>query len=426
MVSHHMDTRLSGHATPPVRRGTAPPHGRCGDVTPTCIILPATTTRRSSTGGQVQRTRATFTPSDLEVVPAVNALLGELGVGRLRTEDVESLFGRNENWAGTTDAGVGVFVKRVSTDGGPQDADRRVARTRSFAALVAGHASPDLATPELIGHDRDSRVLVFRLLADARTFAELAADDGLDEDLARRAGRATGLLHGLDTTQARPPLEGSPFPFPDLGLLRSLPLGGFMGLTFAEVTLWRILHGDAQLIEALAALRAAEEKAPRVPTHCDLRFDQFLLADGVLHLTDGEEFRRSDAARDIGSMAGEWLYRAVTGLTGRDTRDDADTLTVREPTHAEIIARGVAEMDRARPLISAFWSGYRSARPDGDPELAARATAFAGWHMIDRAMATAARGSRLPAVTRAAMGIGRTALLAPREFVGALGLEERR
>ncbi|MFI8203269.1 class V lanthionine synthetase subunit LxmK [Streptomyces sp. NPDC085937] len=374
----------------------------------------------------MQAQRTTFTPSDLEVVPAVNALLGQLGVGRLETEEVESLFGRNENWAGTTSTGAGVFVKRVSLDGGPEDAALRMARSRSFAALVTGLASPDLATPELIGYDEESRVLVFRLLEGARTFAELAADDDLDAGLAARAGRATGLLHRLDAGKAHPPLDDAPFPFPNLGLLRALPMAGFLGLTFAEVTLWGILHGDAELAAALARLRAAEEAAPRVPAHCDLRFDQFLLVDGVLHLTDGEEFRASDAARDIGSLAGEWLYRAVTGIVGRGSGDEPDVLTVHEPTHEEIVARGVREMDRVRPLIRAFWSAYRSVRTTDDPGLAARATAFAGWHMIDRAMATAARGSRLPAVTRAAMGIGRTALLAPQNFVGALGLEENR
>ncbi|PWI16982.1 hypothetical protein DI272_24565 [Streptomyces sp. Act143] len=378
----------------------------------------------------MQGQRATFTPSDLEAVPAVNALLGRLGLGRLATEDVESLFGRNENWAGTTSAGVGVFVKRVSLDGGPEDAALRIARSRSFATMIAAHGSPDLHTPELIGEDATSQVLVFRLLDETRTFAELSADEELDAALARRAGRAVGVLHGLgealDGTTHADGLDRSSFPFPSLGLLRALPLSGFMNLTFAEVTLWRILHGDPELTEALAALRRSEAAAPQVTAHCDLRFDQFLLSHGTLHLTDGEEFRWADAARDIGSLAGEWLFRAITGLTspGRDAPPAA--LVVREATHEEIVARGVAEMDRVRPLISAFWAGYRSTRTTADSQLATRATAFAGWHMIDRAMATAGRGSRLPAVTRAAMGVGRTALLAPQNFVGALGLEAGR
>ncbi|MFC7513027.1 hypothetical protein ACFQV4_34730 [Streptomyces thermocarboxydus] len=76
-------------------------------------------------------------------------------------------------------------------------------------------------------------------------------------------------------------------------------------------------------------------------------------------------------------LAGEWLYRAVTGIVGRGSADDPDVLAVHEPTHEEIVARGVREMDRVRPLIRAFWSAYRSVRTTGDPGLAARATAFA-------------------------------------------------
>ncbi|WP_031041732.1 class V lanthionine synthetase subunit LxmK [Streptomyces sp. NRRL F-5650] len=372
-----------------------------------------------TTGGHVLSRRSVFAPVDLEAAPEVNDVLTRIGVGRLVTDDVDSLFGRNENWAGTTTVGVGVFVKRVSLDGGPEDAALRLARSRSFAALIEEQGSRDLMSPQLIGFDTASRVLVYRLLDNTRTFAELVSDDEADPALARRAGRATAALHSLDADGAEPPVDRSPFPFPSLGLMRALPLAGFMGLTFAETSLWQILHGDPVLARATERLRAAEDTAPVVPAHCDLRFDQFLRSDGDLYLTDGEEFRLADAARDVGAMAGEWLYRAVTGLTGRDEED----LSPADPTHEEIVARGVRELDRARPLISAFWSGYRSVRP-GDAELAVRATAFAGWHMIDRAMATAARASTLPAVARAAMGIGRNALLNPETFVSALGLEE--
>ena len=365
--------------------------------------------------------RSTFAPVDLETAPEVNKVLGKLGVGRLDTDDVESLFGRNENWAGTTTTGVGVFVKRVSLDGGPEDAARRMERSRTFAALIGQSGSPDLVTPELIGFDATSRVLVYRLLDNTRTFAELSSEDGIDAPLAHRAGRTTAALHELGTEGAEPPLDHSRFPFPSLGLMQALPLAGFMGLTFAETSLWQILHGDPVLTQAVTRLRTVEQEAPVVPAHCDLRFDQFLLAGEELHLTDGEEFRLADAARDIGAIAGEWLYRAVTGLTNRDEED----LSPSEPTHDEIVARGARELDKAQPLISAFWSGYRSVRRTDDTGLAIRATAFAGWHMIDRAMATAVRGSTLPAVSRAAMGIGRNALLSPERFVSALGLEER-
>lgn len=359
----------------------------------------------------------------------MNQLLTGLGLGELRSEDVDSFFGRNENWAGMTSAGFGVFVKHLA--GGSVDARERIHRSRAFDSLIRHARRAGLSTPELIGYDEDARVLVFGLVEDGRTLAQhLTGDEGEpgdewagqgEDEWAGRAGHAIGTLHGLGSADAAFPLDTSPFPFPDLRLIQALPLQSYLGLTFAEVTLWNILQGDSGLGEALAALRRSEEDAPKVPAHCDLRLDQFLVGDGTLFLTDGEEFRLADGARDVGAIAGEWLYRAITGMAGRSADESGDALGV-EPDHAEIVSRGVREVDRVRPLIASFWSGYRSARGQDDAGLAVRATAYAGWHMIDRAMATAMRGSRLPAVSRAAMGIGRNALLQPEMYVSTLGL----
>jgi hypothetical protein len=145
-----------------------------------------------------------------------------------------------------------------------------------------------------------------------------------------------------------------------------------------------------------------------------------LVTDGVTYLNDWEEFRLGDPARDVGGFAGEWLYRAVLGLPPET--DDRLTPVV-EATDAEIVERGVRELTRLRPRIRSFWSGYRTARPTVDPELAERATAFAGWHLLDRLFAVAVERPRLLAVQRAAAGVGRTALLAPDRFTTTLGLE---
>ncbi|UFQ20252.1 class IV lanthionine synthetase subunit LxmK [Streptomyces huasconensis] len=374
---------------------------------------------RNIWGECVRSGRGAFAPLELRRVPEVNHLLTGLGLGELRSEGVDSLLGRNENWAGTTSAGFGVFVKHL--DRGGTDAVERIHRSRAFDSLIRQARRAGLSTPELIGYDEDARILVFDLVKDGRTLAEHFADGGVEDEWSGRAGHAIGTLHCLGSAGAALPLDTSPFPFPDLRLLQALPLPSYLGLTFAEVTLWNILQGDAVLAEALAALRRSEEEAPKVPTHCDLRLDQFLIGDGMLFLTDGEEFRLADGARDVGAIAGEWLYRAITGMAGRTVDESGDALG-EEPDHAEIVARGVREVDRVRPLIASFWSGYRSARGRADTGLATRATAYAGWHMIDRAMATAMRGSRLPAVSRAAMGIGRNALLRPEKFVSTLGL----
>ncbi|RST21056.1 hypothetical protein EF908_24155 [Streptomyces sp. WAC04770] len=371
-----------------------------------------------------------LTPVALDTVPAANTFLGELGLGELDGTDVASYMGRNDNWAGRTSAGVGVFLKHIG--GSPQDAEQRIRRSRAFGAAVRAAGHQELTTPELLGYREDDRLLVFALLEGAETGAEMAAADRFDDELAHRAGRITGLLHAAPTEGVDPRPDDQPPALPDPSLNGSLPLAVFTGLTFAEVTFWNLMQNDAGLTDALHRLRAREAAAVHRPGHCDLRLDQFLHADGRLHLTDGEEFRLADPARDIGGFAGEWLYQAVIGLTRPGDGDPdgigdaAGSMLAPEPTHEEILARGTRELDRLRPRIAAFWAGYRSVRPadPADGDLAARATAFAGWHLIDRAMVSASRGSRLPAVVRAAMGIGRNALLRPEQFASVLGLEE--
>jgi hypothetical protein len=74
-----------------------------------------------------------------------------------------------------------------------------------------------------------------------------------------------------------------------------------------------------------------------------------------------------------------------------------------------------------RPIVASFWNAYADVRHP-DPGLAVRATAFAGWHLLDRAAAGAARSARLAAPLRAAMGVGRQALATPERFTATIGL----
>ena len=66
-----------------------------------------------------------------------------------------------------------------------------------------------------------------------------------------------------------------------------------------------------------------------------------------------------------------------------------------------------------------------AARPAAraDETLVRRAAQFAGWHMLDRMLASAATAHRLAPTTKAAAGIGRTLLLNPGDFASTLGLE---
>jgi hypothetical protein len=137
-----------------------------------------------------------------------------------------------------------------------------------------------------------------------------------------------------------------------------------------------------------------------------------------MYICDWEEFRLADAARDLGSFAGEWLHRAVRGLAGYGG-NAAVSETV---SHEEIVRRMADGIAAVRPRVVAFCSGYRQARPTVDPGLHARAAGFAGWHLFDRMLASARRSSRLGALERAAAGIGRSVLLAPADYAATLGL----
>lgn len=356
-------------------------------------------------------------PVDTARVPEVGTLLRRLGFGELHGDDLVSYHGRNDNWAGTTECGHGVFVKRVG--GGPEESLRRLRRVSTCETMMA-RAGDTIRRPRCLGYDEETRLLAFEWLADSRSGAELASAEEFDEELSAAAGRMVGRLH---TLSADPELfDGAPFSFPPQEWLDALPLGMFSQSCAAELEAWRLLQRDRELTEAVARLR--ERETPAAPVHGDLRLDQFLRHDGEVCLLDWEEFRWGDPARDVGGFAGEWLYRAVLGLAASPERQGPMTVDPSVEGHAGVVARGTRELNRLRPRITAFWNSYLQAR-DGAPDrgLAERATAFAGWHMIDRLIAGARGRNRLTGVERAAAGIGRTAVLSPGDVTGVLGLD---
>ncbi|MFI6081406.1 hypothetical protein ACIBBB_10590 [Streptomyces sp. NPDC051217] len=194
----------------------------------------------------------------------------------------------------------------------------------------------------------------------------------------------------------------------------------YVNATGAFIQGWGLLQRDGALLDGLERLRATETDAARVPIHGDLRLDQFLATEAALYVNDWEEFRLGDPARDVGAYVGEWLHRAVLRIPSQET-DDAFSATL---THEEVVARGSVELDRVLPLIAAFHRGYREGGGPGDEGLVVRATSYAGWHLIDRLIASTKENGRLSAIVRAAAGIGRTALLDPRSFVSTVGLGE--
>jgi aminoglycoside phosphotransferase (APT) family kinase protein len=340
--------------------------------------------------------------------PAVHlaTCLVDLGLGA-PVGDGSAPAGRNHNWAGSTARGRRVFVKQLRGSRG--DARRRLRRTLAFEQAIGSAAVP---SPRLLGICEKHLVLVTELVEDATSGAELADAGEFGPALAAEAGHLVARLHsapaGTAPDTSRPPL-------PDPALLSALPLATYLRSSNAELAFWRLVQSDPAIAGSVTRLLSGSDRAPHVAAHCDLRLDQLLRSGGRLLLTDGEEFRRADPARDVGSFAGEWLFRAVNGLATDTPAGD------RETTEAQIIRTASRRLAERRPIVASFWAAYAGTRRP-DPGLAVRATAFAGWHLLDRAVAGAARSARLAAPLRAAMGVGRQALATPDRFAATIGL----
>lgn len=345
--------------------------------------------------------------------------MDRLGLGEPKGHDGVSPPGRNANHAVTTSSGRRVFVKQLT--GSRPDAVRRFRRMCDFERIAVAGGWPDgLTTPVCLGWDEEEQTIAFEWLEGARSGHELAAAEEFGDELANRAGRLVGLVHSLPP-EHQPALDTDLPRLPPLEFFDGLPLDYFVKSSGGCVEGWRMLQPDTALAGALRALRADEAHAERTAAHCDLRLDQFFLHEGTLHLCDWEEFRIADPARDLGSFAGEWLYRAVLEIPSREL--DPGVAGPGPLSHQEVVERGVRELDRLRTRTVAFCEGYRETRTTADPGLAARATGFAGWHLIDRMFAGAEGRPGLTAVERAAAGIGRSAVLTPGKFASALGLE---
>ncbi|MGH3158834.1 MAG: class V lanthionine synthetase subunit LxmK [Streptosporangiaceae bacterium] len=350
-------------------------------------------------------------------------LLARLGLGAVdAAADLTRFAGRNESWAAVTDRGHQVFIKKFH--GSAEDAGRRMRRSADFENVLA-KAGPlaGLDAPRCLGWDEASRLLLFEFIPGVRSGADLESSAQFGDDLAHRVGVAIGTLHTLPGDCGGPAGQEGAYDFrpllPSLALLDALPLTVFAAASAAELQAWRLMQQDTRLIAAVGELLSQERVATHTSAHCDLRLEQVLAADDRLCVCDWEEFRQADPARDVGSFAGEWLHRAVVGLASGDGElAEGGTLS-----HDEMLDRVTAGLERARPKVAAFWSGYSRVRSAADSTLAERATAFAGWHLFDRMLAVAGRSPRLGAVQRAAAGIGRNAMITPAAFAGTIGLD---
>jgi Ser/Thr protein kinase RdoA (MazF antagonist) len=357
--------------------------------------------------------RSQTLPRPTTTVPEVDRVLRRLGLGPLRPDGLTSFPGRNDNWAGTTESGSGVFVKRIDGPG-----RTRLERALSFEHALAQHPETAIAlrSPRYLGGDE--HLMVFELLDTALPGSDLAdRPDGFGTDHCHRAGRMLAALHAMPPTGR---LDRSGAPFVPLRHLRALPLDSYLAASRAELQAWSLLQKDQPVAAALDALAVPPTPVRQRPVHGDLRLDQFLVRErpgrqAELYLTDWEEFRMGDPARDVGSFAGEWLYRAVMASARHAGGEEA--------TRARVMESVAQQINDVRPRIIAFCQGYLAYDERPDNELPVRATAFAGWHLYDRMLAAANGSPRLGAYSRAAAGIGRQALVDPRRFTGVVGLD---
>ncbi|MEU9336326.1 class V lanthionine synthetase subunit LxmK [Streptomyces sp. NPDC048290] len=384
----------------------------------------ATTTSGKAAGDSPPADDQRLAPVPLDEVPEVAAAMERLGIAPFRPTGLTGHPGRNDNWSGPTADGRQVFVKRLNT-ASPGAGDRfermrAFERTRKRAARALSWQAP-----ALLGADRETLVLVFDGLTDAVTGTALADDGRFDPALARRAGQALGELHSLPSdgvpTPATGSVAGAAHDERITGRLAALSLDTYISGSGAELDAWALLQHDRKVREALADLATRSAAAPRTPLHGDLRLDQFLLVDEVLYLTDWEEFRLGDPAADAGGFVGQWLYRAATRMF---TELDPETSHLAEDAHQSLVDSGERQLDAVRPRITAFWQGYRTARPEVGAGFGARVMAYAGWHLFDRMLAAALFGHRVSAVQRGTAGVGRNALLNPAGFAESLGLVE--
>lgn len=353
------------------------------------------------------------TPTARHAAVLATAVLA--GHGREAVADIApaAFAGRNGTWNMRLRSGEMVFVKQISAK-----ASGSLAFGRSVAFAAFAGQSPEFAppTPQLIGSDAKTGLLVFEHCS-GTSLAHLLVEESMPDNFPEEAGALLARLHAGPAFG----LERSTPPSPPVEMLSvGIPHARYLEFTVAEMAFWAELQNDQELVAAAGRLRASERKHQERPIHGDLRLDQFHLHNGKLCVLDWEEFGLGDPARDLGMLAGEWIYRAV--LDAVTTRGGASAPPVRfddESASARIAER----MAVIVPSVRRMWTSYADHANFEDPDLPVRATAHLGWHLVDRTITRAPMVSRLPGIERAAAGIGREALLSPSHYVSALGFE---
>ncbi|MFI6095678.1 class V lanthionine synthetase subunit LxmK [Lentzea sp. NPDC051213] len=339
----------------------------------------------------------------------IDAVLDDLGLGRLDWATATPMSGRNDNWLGDTTGGRRVFVKRLV--GTADETAHGLRRTEAFYRTERPGA---LRTTTLIGQDEHAGVQVFDCLPQARTGQQVVADKDFGHALAAEAGAALGALHSVGPgrlAELEPSLPALPQHNPVHGLTEEL----FYDSSLGQLEAWRMVQQDTVIADVLGKIG---DSTVKVPIHGDLRLDQFLVSRDRLYLTDWEMFQLADPARDVGGFVGEWLYHAVVDLLQERTRTAGRLL----PPPTVVLAPDRPPWREARPAIASFWQAYAAARPQHSAEVAARTPLYVAWHLVERMLIDAQPRTRLDGTALTLFRMARTILLRPEHFVSVLGL----
>ncbi|GGF97855.1 hypothetical protein GCM10007304_09740 [Rhodococcoides trifolii] len=349
-----------------------------------------------------------------DILEHFHAISHEHALGTAPRTAGDRLFGRNANYRITTDTGD-YFIKKLQFS----DAAIKMENCLAYDSFVSRHPAAGLPrSPRILAVNAELGIIVQDFLPHAENGSTLMVEERFATTVAADIGRSIAGLHARPTFGV-PDRDDRPTPAPSTTLLAGIPHRHLRHLTGGELQAYGLLQADATLCAALADLARTSNSVDRTPIHGDLRVDQILVDDRTW-IVDWEEFGTGDPARDTGSFLGEWLYRAVLDIP---TSRGGGAAMNRAEGAAAVVRRGHEKAQLLAPIARAFWSAYRGAR-DVDDEFVARTGQFAGWHLLDRLVAGAATNAVLPAIHRAAAGVGRSAVLNPAGVHRFLGLED--
>lgn len=323
-----------------------------------------------------------------------------------------SFSGRNASWIIEYRSETKFFVKKIDA---AVAGEKAFSRSAAFARFAEEHDAYVPRSPRLVAKDSSTGLLIFEM-CDGESLAQLLIDEKVPCDFSTKVGEQLARLHSGPTDDLENSNPPSP---PEQMLVEGVPYRRYIKFSLAELSLWKQLQEDKELIQKIVELRRNEYNNLSAPIHGDLRLDQFQMHQGQFAILDWEEFGRGDPARDLGTFAGEWIYRAildsVTTRGGSNPPPEEFNTTSANQRIAERLAYMI-------PQINMMWKAYGETTKNSlDSDLSYRAVSHLGWHLLDRTLARAPYIAKLPGIERAAAGIGRQILLNPNSYIQTLG-----